>query len=203
MKSHWWLVDSCCGITLSPDKRDFLILDQTWKNGTVQVGTGTLSHAKGRGIVVVYARDTVNGQQHALPQFKQAWYVPDMFFKILSVADLSDNGIKLVCGDLGPVPDYLFVHNSGVKLKVRRYNRIHVLMTVDLAQVHVHVKMPSEELIQPKKHWDIDLWFAVGRTLDAPSLLLLQWFWRVGKAYRDCRSLCQKMRKKASQWQQF
>ena len=164
VKRHWWLVDSCCGRTMSPDPDDFVYLEP-WTGGEVQVGTGDVRQTTHRGIVVLYARDVLNGKQVALPQFKWAWLVPDIVFKIIAVSDSTENGVSCIFGDVGPCSDYLRINSTGVKIKVKKYHGIYVLPTVNIAQVHPHVRVKSEEMsVQRKEHLDItDLWYVFGR----------------------------------------
>lgn len=115
IKRHWWLVDSCCGRTMSPNRDDFVYLE-SYTGGLVQVGTGDVRRSTHRGIVIVYGRDVTNGNQVALPKFQWAWLVPGIVFKILAVSDISDNAITTVFGDVGPCRDYMLIASSGVKI---------------------------------------------------------------------------------------
>ena len=173
VKGNWWLVDSCCGKTMTPNKADGVSW-MKWENGQVQVGDGKYLNVTHKGIVIVYARDSRTGQVQGLPKFKECWLVPDLAFKILAVSDLDDNGIACRFGEVGSQRHYMVWHKKSIQFKVRRYNRIHVLQTVDVSQVHASLRVNCKDLIQPRKHWDVDLWFAVGRAKPRSSAVSLR-----------------------------
>ena len=55
MKSHWWLVDSGAGRSMSSNIEDFVYLEP-WTGGKVQVGSGEVMNVTHRGIIQLYAR---------------------------------------------------------------------------------------------------------------------------------------------------
>ena len=55
MKSHWWLVDSGAGRSMSSNVEDFIYLEP-WTGGKVQVGSGEVMDVTHRGIIQLYAR---------------------------------------------------------------------------------------------------------------------------------------------------
>ena len=173
MKGSWWLVDSCCGKTMTANRSDGVYWT-AWTGGQVQVGNGNFLNVTHRGVVIVYARCMRTGKTVGLPKFKECWLVPELAFKILAVSDLDDNGIGCRFGEVGVKKHYLKNHSTGMQFAVRRFNRIHVLQSVDVAQVHSSIKVDCKELISPRKHWDIDLWFAVGRKRPASSNIVVK-----------------------------
>lgn len=161
MKQHWWLIDSGAGKTMSFSKEDFIYI-VPWTGGTVQVGNGTVLNVTHRGIVQLYARGP-DGSTVALPELKDAWYIPSLAFKIVSVSDLSSSGIASRFGETGKCRDYLHVHHTQQKLKLKAFHGIYVLPTVAESQVAASVKVDKKRLIDPKLHIVTDLWFYFGR----------------------------------------
>ncbi|HIB77976.1 MAG TPA: hypothetical protein EYO58_10275 [Flavobacteriales bacterium] len=95
-------------------------------------------------------------------------------FKIIAVSDTSDSAVASRFGETGPHPNYLLIHCSGVRVRVKRFNRIHVLVSIHTAQVHAAVRVASKKVIQPKKHWHLDdLWFVFNRKRPATSGVVL------------------------------
>ena len=88
----------------------------SYRGGSVQVGQGAICQAKGIGVIQLYARDMVTGHTKPLPEFKKAWYVPDMIFRIISVADLEDMGLGFLTRQEGRSSRYLHDSARGTKI---------------------------------------------------------------------------------------
>ena len=54
-RSHWWLVDSGAGKSMSYDKADFIQL-KPWAGGSVKVGDGNIIEVTHRGVIQLYVR---------------------------------------------------------------------------------------------------------------------------------------------------
>ena len=160
MKSHWWLVDSGAGRSMSSNVEDFIYLEP-WTGGKVQVGSGEVMDVTHRGIIQLYARRP-DGKTVTIPEFKEAWYVPGLAFKILSVSDIADGGMACRFGERGSMKDYIYVHDTGVKCKLGKFKGVYVLKTVDVSAAGV-AKVETKRVIQPKLHVDTDLWYYFGR----------------------------------------
>ena len=70
MKSHWWLVDSGAGRSMSSNVEDFIYLEP-WTGGKVQVGSGEIMDVTHRGIIQLYARGR-DGAPVSIPEFREA-----------------------------------------------------------------------------------------------------------------------------------
>ena len=161
MKGHWWLVDSGAGRSMSSNIEDFIYLEP-WTGGKVQVGSGEVMDVTHRGIIQLYARSR-DGKTVQIPEFREAWYVPGLAFKILSVSDIAANGMAVRFGERGPDPNYVYVHDTGVKCKLGKFKGVYVLKTVDVSKVAAACKVETKRVIEPKKHVDTDLWYYFGR----------------------------------------
>ena len=161
MKSHWWLVDSGAGRSMSSNIEDFIYLEP-WTGGKVQVGSGEIMDVTHRGIIQLYARGR-DGTPVSIPEFREAWYVPGLAFKILSVSDIADGGMAVRFGERGSIKDYVYIHDTGVKCKLGKFKGVYVLKTVDVSQVAAAHKVETKRVIEPKLHVDTDLWYYFGR----------------------------------------
>ena len=152
---------------MSSNVEDFIYLEP-WTGGKVQVGSGDIMDVTHRGVIQLYARGR-DGKPVAIPEFREAWYVPGLAFKILSVSDIADGGMAVRFGERGNLKDYVYIHDSGVKCKLGKFKGVYVLKTVDVSQVAAAHKIETKRVIQPKKHVDTDLWYYFGRKARPPQ----------------------------------
>ena len=66
-------------------------------------------------------------------------------------------------GERGLIPDYVYLHDSGVKCKLGKFKGVYVLKTVDVSRVAAAAKVETRRVIEPKQHVDMDLWYYFGR----------------------------------------
>ena len=159
-RSHWWLVDSGAGKSMSYDKADFIQL-KPWAGGSVKVGDGNIIEVTHRGVIQLYVR-APNGSAIPMPELVEAWYVPKVAFKIISVSDLAKAGVASRFGEPGRAPNYLNIHQSSTKVNLKTFQGVYVLPTVNVANVGASVRVKGHT-ISPKLHIGAtDLWYIFG-----------------------------------------
>ena len=145
---------------MSYDKADFIQL-KPWAGGSVKVGDGNIIEVTHRGVIQLYVR-APNGSAIPMPELVEAWYVPKVAFKIISVSDLAKAGVASRFGEPGRAPNYLNIHQSSTKVNLKTFQGVYVLPTVNVANVGASVRVKGHT-ISPKLHIGAtDLWYIFG-----------------------------------------
>lgn len=112
--SDLWLIDSACSNHMTPDETLFKELDKTFTS-KVKVGNGVFIPAKGKGTVAI---ESIAG----LKYISDVLYVPNIDQNLLSVAQMADNGFKVIFeGKWCLIQDAKGNDLFKVKMKARTY----------------------------------------------------------------------------------
>ena len=121
---------------MSYDKADFIQL-KPWAGGSVKVGDGNIIEVTHRGVIQLYVR-APNGSAIPMPELVEAWYVPKVAFKIISVSDLAKAGVASRFGEAGRAPNYLHIHQSTARKLILRLSRVYMFCQQSTLQMLVH-----------------------------------------------------------------
>ena len=167
-----WLVDSGGGMCMTPDAADAVpgSLRQL-RNCSAKIGSGDLCPATHSAKLQLHGRCAVTGKVTPFPQL-DLWIVPGLAFKICSVGCLEDAGVQFITADdTFKCRSYLLIKHSGVKIQVKKKKNIYIFerantgtgSTAHPAITHgsLAVMRASAEtnVVHPRKHYHIDLWF--------------------------------------------